>query len=177
MDVSLIMVKEDGSSKEFKLEREQTVIGRDEGARLRIPLANVSRRHCELHVDEDELRVKDLGSANGTFVNGRRVRQSELSPGDLLSVGPVVFVVRISGHPKDIDAKDCYMAGVVGQDDSTEVEDDEVPSGKTGTPAPPMSRPSAPPARGKQPSKQDLADLLKDLDLDDEDESPKPKGK
>ncbi len=174
MDVVLVMVKEDGSAKEFRLDKEHTIIGRDEVAKLRIPLPSVSRKHCELVIAEDEeLMVRDLGSANGTYVNGRRVRQQELSPGDLLTVGPVVFVVKISGHPKDIDAKDCYMAGVVGQDEDAE---DDMPAAP-GSP-PPLSKPTTimPAAKNRPPSKDDLSDLLKDLDLDDdEDDGPKPK--
>lgn len=178
MDATLVMVKEDGSSKEIPLDRDSIVIGRDEGARLRIPLPSVSRRHCELLMSkDDELVVKDLGSSNGTFVNGKKVRHQELSPGDLLAVGPVVFVVRISGHPKDIDAKDCYMAGVVGQDEGD--DDDDGPARPPVAPPPPLSKPTAgAPARGKPPappSKDSLADLLKDLDLDDEDEQPRPR--
>lgn len=171
MDVVLVMVKEDGSAKELRLDKEHTIIGRDEAARLRIPLPSVSRKHCELVIAEDEeLLVRDLGSANGTYVNGKRVRQQELSPGDLLTVGPVVFVVKISGHPKEIDAKDCYMAGVVGQDE----DEDDMPAPGAGSP-PPTSRPTTmmPGARG--PAKDDLSDLLKDLDLDDEDEPPAKK--
>ncbi len=170
MDVILVMVKDDGSSREFKIDRESTVIGRDEAARLRIPLSAVSRRHCEIILDaDDELLVRDLGSSNGTYLNGKKVRQAELSPGDLLTVGPVVFVVRISGHPKDIDAKDCYMAGVVGGDDE-EDDDDLPPPAPKGNSAPTTSMNPAP----RKNSKDDLSDLLKDLDLGDDDDDEPP---
>ena len=181
MDVSLVMVKGDGSSKEIKLTASGSVIGRDEHAKIRIPIASISRRHCELTWDEDEVTVKDLGSSNGTFVNSKRVREAELAPGDLLAVGPVVFVVRIDGFPKEIDAKDAYAAGVIGEDD-----DGEGPKGAGARPptiamVPPKPVPGAtPPASGGQPpakggkkslldDDEDFSDLLKRLDEEDDD--------
>ena len=46
-------------------------------------------------------------------MNKERVARRELVPGDLLAVGPVVFVVRIDGHPKDVDPAAAYAAGSV----------------------------------------------------------------
>ncbi|HEX5068626.1 MAG TPA: FHA domain-containing protein [Vicinamibacterales bacterium] len=54
----------------------------------------VSRVHCRLHAnDRDELRVEDLGSTNGTLVNGTRVDRAVLRTGDVLTVGRVAFTV------------------------------------------------------------------------------------
>ena len=103
LELALVMVKADGTSKEVKLEKGHAIIGRDEAARIRIPLGAVSRKHCEIKIEDDEVVVQDLGSSNGTYVNGKRVKQAELAPGDLLGVGPVVFVVRI-GCGDGIDA-------------------------------------------------------------------------
>jgi predicted component of type VI protein secretion system len=170
VDVSLVMVKADGSMKEAKLDRASVVIGRDESARFRIPISSISRKHCEVFVDDDELMVKDLGSSNGTYVNGQRVKETELSPGDLLTIGGIVFVVRIDGFPRDIDAKDCYAAGSVGAGDD---DDDELIN-------PPKPAPSSAPTKavGPKPKKADdddfdLDSLLKDLG--DDDEPPKKK--
>lgn len=124
MQVALVMVKADGSSRELPLDREVTVIGRDEHARLRIPVPQVSRKHCEVVVKDPKVQVRDVGSSNGTYVNGRKVREADLTPGDLITVGPVVFVVKINGEPGKIDAKDCYAAGTVGLDDD---DDDDLP--------------------------------------------------
>jgi len=54
---------------------------------------NVSRRHAELAIDGDQLIVTDLGSHNGTFVNGNRIQQSALASGDVLEIGRLLFVV------------------------------------------------------------------------------------
>jgi pSer/pThr/pTyr-binding forkhead associated (FHA) protein len=64
----------------------------------------VSRHHVELHSSEKSIHFKDLGSANGTYLNNKRVGKGKLSPGDHLIVGPVVFTVQIDGEPAEIRA-------------------------------------------------------------------------
>lgn len=177
VDVSLVMVKADGTSKEVVLQHSGSVIGRDEGCRIRVPIASISRKHCELTWDEDELKVKDLGSSNGTFVNGKRVRTAELAPGDLLAVGPVVFVVRIDGHPKEIDAKDAHAAGVIGEDDDGEGAKGAGARPPTIAMVPPKTGTMSMPPAAKSDDDDDFGDLLKGLDLDDDDDDAPPKKK
>ena len=90
-------------SRSFSIVRDVTVIGRREDCDLRIPLSEVSRKHCRLVRDGDTVRIEDFGSANGTNVNGQRVQEAELSPGDSIEVGSVVFVVQIDGYPAEED--------------------------------------------------------------------------
>ena len=52
---------------------------------------SVSRRHCTLHAREDGCVVADLQSANGTFVNEKRISTADLQPGDKLRIGSTVF--------------------------------------------------------------------------------------
>jgi pSer/pThr/pTyr-binding forkhead associated (FHA) protein len=69
-------------------------IGRHDDCLIRIRSSQVSRRHCELHLDNGKLLVRDLGSSNGTFVNGKRVLgQQALKPGDVLTVGGVTLKI------------------------------------------------------------------------------------
>lgn len=68
-------------------------IGRSPGAEFMIEAALVSRLHCQLIATEDLLQVRDLGSTNGTFVNGKRVKAAELREGDTLSVGRLQLIV------------------------------------------------------------------------------------
>ena len=68
-------------------------IGRSPGAEFIVDAALVSRLHCQLTATADALQVKDLGSTNGTFVNGKRVKTAELREGDRLSVGRLELVV------------------------------------------------------------------------------------
>jgi predicted component of type VI protein secretion system len=101
MDVVLVMVKPDGERRSFPLNREMTVIGRREDCDLRIPIGDISRKHCRLVKDDGGVRVEDLGSSNGTYRNGERVQETMLEPGDHLRVGPVHFIVQIDGVPAD----------------------------------------------------------------------------
>jgi predicted component of type VI protein secretion system len=101
MQAVLVMFRSDGERRSFSIARDMTVIGRREDCDLRIPLGEVSRKHCRLVRDGDTLKIEDLGSSNGTFLNGRRVQEAMLSPGDSIQVGPVVFVLQIDGVPAD----------------------------------------------------------------------------
>ena len=103
-----------------------TVIGRREDCDLRIPLGEVSRKHCRILRDGDSLKLEDLGSSNGTFLNGSRVQEALLSPGDTIQVGPVVFVLQVDGVPSDDELSPVQMqsdaAGVLGDDEGPMLE-------------------------------------------------------
>ena len=104
------MFRSDGERRSFSIARDMTVIGRREDCDLRIPLGEVSRKHCRLVRDGDTLKLEDLGSSNGTFLNGSTVQEALLSPGDTIQVGPVVFVVQIDGEPPDEELRPVTMA-------------------------------------------------------------------
>lgn len=73
---------------------EEATLGRARGCTVRVPSSQVSRLHCRLHIRRGLVTVEDLESVNGTFINGKRVRDSEIvHPGDRLSIGPATFVV------------------------------------------------------------------------------------
>ncbi len=100
MDVNLILFKKNGSQKSFPLPSNLTVIGRRRDCDLVVPLMKVSRRHCQLDLSENELKIRDLGSRNGTFLNGQRVNgDATAKPGDYLQIGPLVFQLQIDGNP------------------------------------------------------------------------------
>ena len=101
MDVKLIMFRADGKRREFALAPGGTTIGRKTDCQIRIPLAEVSRQHAEVKVDDQAAVLRDLGAANGTFLNNQRVTEEELEPGDQILIGPVVFTVQIDGDPSD----------------------------------------------------------------------------
>ena len=68
-------------------------MGRAAQADFIVDAALVSRVHCRLTLSPaNELTIEDLGSTNGTFVNGKKIRAAALSPGDKLKVGRVEFV-------------------------------------------------------------------------------------
>ncbi|GAA0617199.1 DUF1707 domain-containing protein [Kribbella sandramycini] len=69
-------------------------VGRGDGATLRLADVGVSRRHAELRHVGDGWMVRDLGSMNGTEVNGLRITTAtRVRPGDRVSFGPVAFVL------------------------------------------------------------------------------------
>lgn len=96
MDISLILQTNDGRRKNFALPSTVTVIGRRQDCDLCIPLMNVSRRHCEINQDEGKLKLRDLGSRNGTFVNGEKISEAELKEGDLINIGPLQFTIAMT---------------------------------------------------------------------------------
>jgi hypothetical protein len=105
MQAVLIMFRSDGQRRSFSVSREMTVIGRRQDCDLMIPLGEVSRKHCRIIRDGDDLRLEDLGSSNGTFYNGKRVQETLLHAGDTIQVGPVSFVVQIDGVPDEDEAQ------------------------------------------------------------------------
>jgi pSer/pThr/pTyr-binding forkhead associated (FHA) protein len=78
--------------KKVKLADPEIIIGRDEGSRIRIASSDVSRQHALLIPTPDGVLVRDLGSRNGTFVDGVPIQgEVLLRPGGSLSVGPLSF--------------------------------------------------------------------------------------
>jgi len=103
MDVNLILLKKNGSQKVFPLPSSITVIGRRHDCDLRIPLLPVSRRHCQLSLNNESMTIRDLGSRNGTYLNGKRIdKAAVIQPGDYIKIGPLTFALQINGQPKEI---------------------------------------------------------------------------
>lgn len=105
MNASLVLLKKDGTCKEFPLSRGMTLMGRRGDCDLRIPLPVVSREHCQLRRNENSIMLRDLGSRGGTFVNGKRLDHNKEIPvraGDYIRIGPLTFVCRINGKPEKI---------------------------------------------------------------------------
>ncbi len=80
--------------KRIKLDRGRFLIGREQDCNLRPASDLVSRHHCVFHVDDFTVRLRDLGSTNGTVVNGERLSgERTLEAGDRVSVGKLTFEV------------------------------------------------------------------------------------
>jgi len=102
MDVHLVLFKNNGEYKTFSLPDNITVIGRRHDCDLRIPLSSVSRRHCQLSYNDGVLKIRDLSSRNGTFINGKRIDEATVKAGDYLKIGPLIFLLQINGQPEKI---------------------------------------------------------------------------
>lgn len=81
------------SGREICLERFPVVMGRSPVAGVQLVDRWVSHEHCQLEAIDGTLVVRDLGSKNGTLINGCYAVESPLKPGDRLSVGLSTFVV------------------------------------------------------------------------------------
>ncbi len=82
----------------------ETTVGRSEACKVVVDAESVSRSHCSLFVAGHEVRLLDLGSTNGTWVNGRRLQPAEptlLKVGDRIELGEIVYKLLRQG---DVEA-------------------------------------------------------------------------
>ncbi len=77
----------------FVLGEGETTAGRDADSDIFLEDITVSRRHCKFVVEGDTLRVVDMGSTNGTYVNGERRDDAELKTSDEVIVGKFHLIV------------------------------------------------------------------------------------
>lgn len=123
MNVRLLVIDGSSNLREVALEGFPCIIGRKSDCQLRILSPMISRHHCELVECEGKLVVRDLGSANGTLLNGKRVDgEAGLTHGDVVQVGPVRFRVQISADTFSI------------RDVRENLGDTSLDSGRTDTP-------------------------------------------
>jgi pSer/pThr/pTyr-binding forkhead associated (FHA) protein len=100
MKIKLVVIGGVHAGKEIPVRRARFVIGRSTECQLRLNGNLISRRHCVILLKDERIVVEDLGSTDGTFVNGRKIsviEPQELNHGDHLAVGPMEFEVHISG--------------------------------------------------------------------------------
>ena len=84
-----------GDGRSYPLTIGSTVIGRGDQANLRLPDVGISRRHARLDFDGAQVVLTDLGSTNGTMVNGQRVSAVGLNPGDVIQLGTTTLTFRV----------------------------------------------------------------------------------
>jgi pSer/pThr/pTyr-binding forkhead associated (FHA) protein len=100
MDFQLVVLRGRSATTALKLGDGVTTAGRHDDCQLRIKSSEVSRRHCQFFEKNGLLLVKDLGSSNGTLLNGKKIEgQRVLEPGDELTIGPVKLRVEKIGQP------------------------------------------------------------------------------
>jgi predicted component of type VI protein secretion system len=100
MKVQLVVVRGKPEGKVIPLVGPNFKIGRGETCHLRPNSEQVSREHAEFTLEGNTVNVRDLGSRNGTLVNGKALTaEYRLKHGDLVQVGPLTFAVSISDAP------------------------------------------------------------------------------
>lgn len=89
----IVIIEGPSSGQEFTLTKQVTVIGRDEQVDVTIHAPSVSRRHARILQRDGDFYIEDLGSSNGTFVNGQRIEQvTALHDGDRIALGQALML-------------------------------------------------------------------------------------
>ncbi len=101
------------------VDRAVVVVGRHPQCDARIDSIRVSRRHCCMTVDRNEVIVRDLGSTNGIRINGQRVEMGRLRPGDELAIAHIRY----------------RLSAPEGGEDRTLADREENPPGLSGGPS------------------------------------------
>jgi pSer/pThr/pTyr-binding forkhead associated (FHA) protein len=85
--VTLVVVDGGAAGTEYELDRPRTIVGRGPAVDIAIDDTTMSRQHAALEIAADGVHARDLGSTNGTRVNGARVAAASLAHGDCLELG------------------------------------------------------------------------------------------
>lgn len=97
MDVTLKVLEGAKVGAKISIKKPEFTIGRSQGCSLCAGSSAVSRQHCLISRDESKVTIRDMGSRNGTLVNGAKIEGTvELASGDEITVGPLKFLLTIS---------------------------------------------------------------------------------
>jgi len=88
----LLVIKGPSIGDEFYIEKDEFIIGRSPESDVLLDDITVSRKHALLKKDEDEYRLIDSGSLNGSYLNGNIVDEAILSNGDRIQIGKYIFL-------------------------------------------------------------------------------------
>jgi pSer/pThr/pTyr-binding forkhead associated (FHA) protein len=91
----LVVLSEGLTGRSYELKVEKTTVGRLEDNSFQIAEQSVSSHHCEILLKGNDVLVKDLNSTNGTYINGEKITEKALKPGQILRLGQVE--VRLEG--------------------------------------------------------------------------------
>ncbi len=96
-----MIISGDRLGDEFALERECVTLGRGPNVDLAFDDSSMSRQHAALEFVDQQFRVRDLGSTNGTLLNGKPVQVGELQHGDRLEIGSQEFrlIIEMRNRP------------------------------------------------------------------------------
>ena len=193
MGFQLVVVQGRSASQALKIGTGVMTVGRQQDCQLRIASSQVSRKHCQIFEKKGLLLVKDLGSSNGTLVNGKRIAdQRVLEHNDELCVGSVKFriertedtvLIPDTNQPSGAATKpgDTAIAQpIIGDDDLIELEDEETTGHGTATKSKSKSAAKPSPAKvAAQAAKTEeavieidedaVADYLLNIELDEDD--------
>ncbi|MDY6872612.1 MAG: FHA domain-containing protein [Chloroflexota bacterium] len=142
--------------KVFPLEQQEILLGRDLANEIAISDPEVSRRHARFLLQEENVIIEDLGSTNGTFLNGQRISSpQQLRAGDVITFGEnIVVVFNKSDYDPDATVVSTGMDRTVQPEAPKSSPPQAAPTPQPYRPAPeaPLyEQPSAPSSRAQQP--------------------------
>lgn len=85
----LVLLSEGYTGRTYELKGEKTTVGRVSDNAFEIPESSVSSHHAEIILQGNDVLVRDLGSTNGSFINGEQITEAVLKPGQILRLGTV----------------------------------------------------------------------------------------
>jgi hypothetical protein len=83
----------DNPRQRIQLTKESTLVGRNPACDVTLDHGSISRQHCLMQISDRGLHVKDLGTTNGTKINGVTITEGFVNPGDQLTMGHLVFIL------------------------------------------------------------------------------------
>jgi len=118
LKVELKVLEGRQAGKTIPLPLKQFLVGREQDCHLRPNSELISRHHCVFSIDDFSVRLRDLGSTNGTFVNGAKIEAPvTLKSGDRISFGKLAFEVLIRpGAPKTAEVPPAAPATAASSD-------------------------------------------------------------
>lgn len=132
MDVVLKVTKGSKAGAKVSVKKDEFVIGRSPECHLCAGSTSISRRHCMIRRTDNRITVQDLGSRNGTLVNGHKItEETELASGDTISIGTLEFLLTLtSGIKNDKKPQVSSVAEAVERtaekSSSHDVKDDDI---------------------------------------------------
>ena len=133
----LVVLSAGMTGRSHELKADKTTIGRVEDNTFQIAEASVSSHHCEIEMRGSDVVIKDLNSTNGTFINGEKISESILKPGQTLRLGQVEIRLETEGMPAPAPAA-------------------AAPSASSAAPFPAGAPPPAPSSSAPSPSKKPM---------------------
>lgn len=111
----LVLLSAGMTGRTYELKAEKTTVGRVEDNTFQIAEPSVSSHHCEILLRGPEVVVVDLNSTNGTFINGEKITETVLKPGQILRLGQIEMRLETDAPPspaKKVDQTMVMQRGV-----------------------------------------------------------------
>ena len=99
MMAKLVVLSAGLTGRAHELKTEKTTVGRVEDNSFQIAEPSVSSHHCEVLVRGNDVLVRDLNSTNGTFINGEKVSEGPIKPGQILRLGQIEMRLETDAAP------------------------------------------------------------------------------